>query len=186
MSVGLRITFDEYTRMVEDGAFDALRDKRIELIHGELREMTPPGPSHSEAVARLNDWSTEPPVKKIATARIQDPISAPEQDSSPHPDVAWVKKRNYADRHPLPDEVLLLIEVADSSLDSDCGEKAELYAEAGIREYWVVDLPNRMVHVFREPKDSAYSQHTTAGMNDEIRPLAHPQYPLVVAQLLGP
>ena len=54
MSVGLRITFDEYTQMVADGAFDALRDRRIELIHGELREMTPPGPDHSEAVSRLD------------------------------------------------------------------------------------------------------------------------------------
>jgi len=186
MSVGLRITFDEYTKMVEDGAFDALRDKRIELIHGELREMTPPGPTHCEAVSRLNDWSTEPPVKKIATARVQDPISVPEQDSSPEPDVAWVKKRSYGDRHPLPAEVLLLIEVADSSLDGDCGEKAELYAAAGIRDYWVVDLPNRVVHVFREPKNGVYSQHTTAGMGDEICPLANPQYPLVISRLLGP
>jgi len=186
MSVGLRISFDEYTQMVADGAFDALREKRIELIYGELREMTPPGPRHCEAVARLIDWSTEPPVKRIAMARIQDPISAPAQDSSPEPDVVWVKKRSYDDRHPMPEEVLLLIEVADSSLDGDCGEKAELYAAAGIRDYWVVDLPNRMVHVFREPKDGTYLQHTTAGMNDEILPLANPQYPLVVSRLLGP
>jgi Uma2 family endonuclease len=186
MSVGLRISFDEYTQMVEDGAFDALRDKRIELIHGELREMTPPGPSHSEAVSRLIDWSTEPPVKKIATLRTENPVSVPEQDSSPHPDVVWVKKRSYGDRHPLPAEVLLLIEVADSSLDGDCSEKADLYAAAGIRDYWVVDLPNRVVHVFREPKDGAYSQHSTARMGDEICPLANPQYPLSVSMLLGP
>jgi Uma2 family endonuclease len=186
MSVGLRVTFDEYTRMVEDGAFDALRDKRIELIHGELREMTPPGPSHSETVMRLMEWSMEPSVTKIARPRSENPIAAPDLESAPQPDVAWLEKRSYGDRHPLPAEVLLLIEVADSSLDDDCGEKAELYAAAGIRDYWVVDLPNRVLHVFREPKDGAYSQHTIAKMGEEVRPLAHPQYPLSVSNLLGP
>ena len=98
MSVGLRITFDEYTRMVADGAFDALRDRRIELIHGELREMTPPGPDHSGTVTRLIDWSTEPPLKKVIQLRIQDPIAIPELDSAPQPDVAWVKLRDFRDR----------------------------------------------------------------------------------------
>lgn len=186
MSVGLRITFDEYQRMVEAGAFDSLRGHRIELIYGELREMTPPGPTHSEAVLRLTEWSTEPAVKKIARARIENPIAAPDMDCSPQPDITWVQKRSYGDRHPLPDEVLLLIEVADTSLDQDCGEMAELYASAGIRDYWVVDLPNRVVHVFREPRAGVYSQRTVARMGDEIRPLAHPQYPLSVSALLGP
>jgi len=186
MSVGLRISYDEYARMVEDGAFDALRDKRIELIHGELCSMTPPGPTHSGAVAKLTDWSTEPPVKKIAKARVQDVVAIPELDSAPQPDVFWVKRQFDDHQHPLPSDVLLLIEVADSSLDGDCGEKAELYAAAGIRDYWVVDLPNRVVHVFREPKNDVYSQHTTAGMGDEICPLANPQYPLVISRLLGP
>jgi Uma2 family endonuclease len=74
----------------------------------------------------------------------------PELDSAPQPDVAGVKVRTYRDRHPLPDEVLLLIEVADSSVDSDCGEKAALYAAAGIQDYWVVSLPERLIHVFRQ------------------------------------
>lgn len=186
MSVGLRISFDEYEQMVAGGAFDALRDRRIELIYGELREMTPPGPTHSEVVSRLTDWSTEPEVKRIAKARIQDPIASPELDSSPQPDVAWVVKRSYGDRHPLPSEVLLLIEVADSSLDEDCGEMAELYAAAGIQDYWVVDLQNRVVHVFRKPLANLYAQRTQARLGDEIRPLAHPQYPLSVSDLLGP
>jgi hypothetical protein len=64
MSVALRISFDEYTQMVADGAFDALRDRRIELIHGKLRATTPPGPDHSGTVSRLNSWSHEPPVKR--------------------------------------------------------------------------------------------------------------------------
>jgi Uma2 family endonuclease len=186
MSVALRISFDEYTQMVADGAFDALRDRRIELIHGELREMTPPGPDHSEAISRLNDWSTATAIKNLVKIRTENPIGIPELDSAPHPDVAWVKVRTYRDRHPLPDEVLLLIEVADSSIESDCGEKAELYAAAGIQDYWVVSLPERLVHVFRRPKSGTYEEHSTAQFGDEVRPLAFPQFALSVSELLGP
>lgn len=185
MSVALRITFDEYMEMIADGAFDALRDRRIELIHGELRAMTPPGPSHSGTVSRLIGWSTEPPIKKRVEIRIQDPIAIPQFDSAPQPDVAWVKLRDYRDRHPLPSEVLLLIEVADSSLESDCGEKAELYASAGIQDYWVVSLPERVIHIFRRPQDGAFAEHTIARFGDELRPLAYPKYSLSVTELLG-
>jgi Uma2 family endonuclease len=156
------------------------------LIHGELREMTPPGPDHSEAVSRLTDWSTDSAIKKLAKIRIQDPVGIPELDSAPQPDVVWVKVRNYRDRHPLPAEVLLLIEVADSSLDSDCGEKAALYAAAGIQDYWVVSLPERKVHVYRQPRDGTYEDHHTAGFGDELHPLAFPQFALSIADLLGP
>jgi Uma2 family endonuclease len=186
MSVALRITFDEYMQMIADGAFDALRDRRIELIHGELREMTPPGPDHSEAVSRLADWSAELIVKKLARVRTENPIGIPNLDSAPQPDVAWVQVRTYRDRHPLPHEVLLLIEVADSSMDSDCGEKANLYAAAGIQDYWVVSLPERVVHVFRQPGGGAYGEHTVAGFGNELHPLAFPQFALSVSDLLGP
>jgi Uma2 family endonuclease len=185
MSVGLRITFDEYMEMIADGAFDALRNRRIELIHGELREMNPPGPDHSEAVSRLIHWSTEPSIKKQVRIRIQDPIGIPALDSAPQPDVVWVKVRDYRDRHPLPAEVLLLVEVADSSLDSDCGEKAQLYAAAGIQDYWVVSLPEPLIHVFRQPKDGAFQDHHTVGFGETLRPLAYPQFALSVTELLG-
>jgi len=186
MSVGLRITFDEYRRMVADGAFDALRDRRIELIHGELREMTPPGPDHSEAVSRLNLWSAELALKKLIKLRTENPIGIAEQDSAPEPDVAWVKVRDYRDRHPIPAEVLLLIEGADSSLEFDCGEKANLYALAGVQDYWVVSLLERLVHVFRQPKAGTYADHTTAGFGETLKPLAFPQFALSVSELLGP
>src|SRR5687767_2793427 len=114
MSVALRISFDEYMQMIADDAFDALRDRRIELINGELREMTPPGPDHSEAITRLDEWSIEARLKKLVRVRTENPIAIPEHDSAPQPDVTWVKVRPYRDRHPLPEEVLLLIEVADS------------------------------------------------------------------------
>jgi Uma2 family endonuclease len=186
MSVALRITFDEYTKMVADGAFDALRDRRIELINGELREMSPPGPDHSEVVSRLDLWGAELAIKRLVKTRTENPIAIPELDSAPQPDVVWVKVRSYRDRHPLPDEVLLLIEVADSSVESDCGEKAALYAAAGIQDYWVVSLPERRVHVFRRPREGAYDDHTTAKFGEEVHPLSFPQFSLSVSELLGP
>jgi Uma2 family endonuclease len=186
MSVGLRLTFAEYERLVRDGAFTSLGDCRIELIHGELREKMPPGPDHSETVSRLTTWSAELAIKKLTKIRIQDPVGMPELDSAPEPDVVWTKVRDYRDRHPLPAEVLLLIEVADSSLDSDCGEKAELYAAAGIQDHWVVSLPERLIHVYRQPTGGTYSEHHMHGMGDVLHPLAAPQFALNVAELLGP
>jgi len=186
MSVGLRLTFAEYERLVKDGAFTSLRDRRIELIHGELREKMPPGPDHSEVVSRLNEWSLELVAKKLARIRIQDPVGMPELDSAPDPDVVWAKARDYRDRHPLPPEVLLLIEVADSSLESDCGEKADLYAAAGIQDYWVVSLPVRLVHVYRKPTGGAFTEHHTHGIGEILHPLAALQFALSVAELLGP
>jgi Uma2 family endonuclease len=186
MSVALHLSFSEYEQMVADGAFNALRDRRIELIYGELRGMNPPGPDHSEAVSRLDDWSIEARIKKLIKLRVQDPIGIPELDSAPQPDLVWVKVRTFRDRHPLPNEVLLLIEVADSSLDYDCGTKAELYAAAGIQDYWVVSLPERLVHIYRKPEQGCYRDHTTAGMGSTVRPLALPQFELSVSELLGP
>lgn len=185
MSVGLRITLDECMEMIADGAFNALRDRRIELIHGELRERSVPQPVHCDTVSRLLAWSADPNVTKLLRVRIQNPIGIPEFDSAPQPDVAWVKVREYRDRHPLPSEVLLLIEVADSSLDSDCGEKAELYAAAGIQDYWVVSLPERLIHVFRDPQGGVYREHRQAGFGEELRPLAFPKFSLSVTDLLG-
>jgi len=185
MSVGLRLTFAEYERLVKDGAFDSLGDRRIELIHGELREKMPPGPDHSETVSRLTAWSAEAIIKKLTKVRIQDPVAIPDLDSAPEPDLVWVKVRDYRNQHPLPSDVLLLIEVADSSLESDCGEKADLYAAAGIQDFWVVSLPELLVHVYRQPRDGAFTEHHTHGVGEVLHSLAFPEFALHVAELLG-
>lgn len=185
MSVALRISFDEYMQMIADGAFDALRDRRIELIHGELREMTPPGPDHSGAIDWIMEWSVLNPPRDKVTVRIQNPIALPNFDSAPQPDIVWAKRREYRDRHPLPEELLLVIEVADSSLDSDCGEKADLYAAAGIADYWVVSLQERTIHVFRSPGTGGFAERRIAKFGEELRPLAFPNVRLSVADLFS-
>ena len=183
MSIALRISFDEYQQMIADGAFDALRDRRIELIHGELREMTPPGPDHSGAIDWINEWSVLCPPRGQVTVRVQNPIAIPDSDSAPQPDIVWARRRDYRDRNPLPDEVLLLIEVAHSSLDFDCGEKADLYAEAMIQDYWVVNVQDRVIHVFRQPAGGKYTQQQTVRFGDELRPLAFPGVRLNLTEL---
>jgi Uma2 family endonuclease len=151
-SVALRLTLDEFNRMAADGAFDELRTRRIELISGELREVTPPGPAHAQAVARLSRWSTNQVSESQATVRVKDPIEIPDHDSAPQPDVVWVKPKDYGKQHPQPKDILLVIEVADSSVAEDLGESAELYAKAGIKDYWVVNVPDFTIEVFRSPK----------------------------------
>ncbi|MEX2173736.1 MAG: Uma2 family endonuclease [Pirellulaceae bacterium] len=183
MSVGLHITYEDYLHMIEAGAFDTMREKRIELIHGELREMAPPGPSHSELVSRLTHWSVLKPPPDRVKVRIQDPIGIPELDSGPQPDIVWAQPKSYDDHHPLPDEVLLVIEVADSSLAFDCGAKANLYAAGGIADYWVVDVQQRTVHLFRQPGKRGYGQRLTYKEGQQLSPLAFPQVAIDLSEL---
>jgi Uma2 family endonuclease len=185
MSVALHITFDDYLHMIESGAFDTMREKRIELIRGELREMSPPGPSHSELVSRMNHWSVLKPPPDRVKVRIQDPIGIPELDSAPQPDIVWARPQSYDDHHPLPAEVYLVVEVADSSLESDCGEKADLYAAGGIVDYWVVDVQDQVVHVFRQPTKDGYSQRTTRQQGEHLSPLAFPNVTIDLSQLFA-
>src|SRR5262245_19279705 len=113
MSTLLKLTLADFEQMVASGAFDWLGDRRVELIYGEIREMTPPGPSHSEAVSRLTRWSIARSDERRVVVRIQDPIGIPELDSQPQPDVVWVVAKSYSKAHPRPKDVLLVVEVAD-------------------------------------------------------------------------
>jgi Uma2 family endonuclease len=185
MSVALHITFDDYLHMIEAGAFDTMRGKRIELIRGELREKMPAGPSHSELVSRINRWSVLSPPPDRVNVRIQDPVGIPPLDSAPEPDIVWAKPKSYDDHHPLPKDVFLVVEVADTSLAYDCGEKAELYAEAGIADYWVVDVQRRIVHVFRKPTKKGYSDERVCKPGQELSPLAFPDVTIDLKKLFS-
>src|SRR5687768_7856383 len=104
MNVALRLTFDEYMQMIAAGAFDTLRDRRIELIHGELCTMTSPRPDHSGAIDWFTEWSVLSPPRGKVTVRVQNPIAIPELDSALQPDILWAKRGDYREHHPLPDE----------------------------------------------------------------------------------
>lgn len=102
-------------------------------------------------------------------------VDLPEIGSRPEPDVFWVHRRRYRDRHPNAGNIVLAIEEADSSLEYDLGEKAQLYAESGLVEYWVIDAPNHRVHVMREPTGSGYQSLAVFETGDVVSPLIHPE-----------
>jgi Uma2 family endonuclease len=183
MSTVAHISCDEYERMVDAGVFDPRDRRRLEFIRGEIREMSPISPLHADMVDRVADWSFASTGRDKVRVRIQSPIRLPGVESVPEPDVVWALQRDYSRRHPGPDDVLLLIEVAESSLQYDLGEKADLYAAAGIRDYWVVDLVARRVVVHRDPADGRYRTLEAFSGEDAVRPLAFPEITLRPAAL---
>lgn len=185
MSTIARFSLAEYDRMIACGAFDAGKPRRLELIQGEIREVTPPGPEHEASVDWLAEWSIENAPKRKAQVRVQNSIGLPEIETAPQPDVAWVVRRDYRRRRPLSSEVLLLIEVSDSTLEYDRGEKARLYAEAGIADYWIVNIPARAIEVHREPQRGRYRSVTVYSGDDEIHPLSFPKLTLRPGDLWG-
>lgn len=181
MSTVARLTLEQYERMIASGVFDPRDGNRIELIRGELRKMSPIGPDHDDAVDFLTEWSVQSKPKGVRV-RIQSTVALPLLHSAPHPDVAWLA-RKLSGRRPQPADVFLIIEVAHSSLKYDRGEKARLYAKSGIRDYWVVNLPDRCVEVYREPLRARYQSLTTYARGEQVRLLAFPDVALDVTSL---
>jgi Uma2 family endonuclease len=180
-----RISVDEYDRMIRRGVFDGVNRRRIELIYGELRDMTPIGPSHAFVVDLLNRWSVKHVPEDQTLVRIQNSIEMLDLASVPEPDVAWVVNGRYDERHPNPKEVLLVIEVADSSLTIDMQDKAILYATAKIADYWVVDLVNLCVQVLRDPYRGRYRSRRTFHPGNTIWPLAFERLKFPVSLLFA-
>lgn len=149
-----RFTVDDFMRMAEAGIL--CDDDRVELINGEVRVMSPVGPSHGAVLNRLTMLFSPKLVGK-AIVSIQNPVQL-DDFSEPLPDfvIARFREDYYALAHPSPDDVLLLIEVADSSLPYDRGEKRARYAQAGIPEYWVIDIPHRRVFQYVAPEGIDY------------------------------
>ena len=157
--------------MIAAGAFGPIR-RRLELVQGEIREMNSMGSLHEVIVDKLNEWSIKHLPSGLAWVRVQNSIGLPELDSAPEPDIAWVARRDYSKARPVAADVLLVIEVAESSLKYDRGEKADLYATAGIRDYWLVNLVNRTLEIRREPAGRQYGQLTTLHGDQSVSPLA--------------
>ncbi|MBS0266129.1 MAG: Uma2 family endonuclease [Planctomycetes bacterium] len=184
MSTMTRITIADYDRMIAKGDFEGESVRpRLELIEGEILTMSPIGPSHENLVDLLTEWSLTNLPRDLVRVRIQNSIGIPSLDSAPQPDIAWVKRDDYSSGRPQPAAVLGIIEVADSSLDYDRGTKARLFATGGIVDYWVVNIPDRCVEVFRQPRDGEYRSHECFKPGDEIQPLAFPAVNFPVAPL---
>jgi Uma2 family endonuclease len=181
-----RFTLDEYHRMGEVGILH--EDDRVELIEGEIVEMTPIGSRHAATVARIHHFfSTR--LADRGVVWVQNPLLLPRFESEPQPDVILLAHRSdfYASALPEPPDVQLLLEVADSSLAYDRRTKLPLYARAGVAEAWLVDLSGvvHRVEVHRGPGEAGYHDVSIPGAEERFAPLAFPDLTVTVRDLLG-
>ena len=181
MSIASKITGAEFDSMVDRGAFDGLKPRKIELIRGELRFMNPAGPVHDDYIDYLTRWSTDSTTSKIANIRVQCGFVC--DDDRPEPDVLWVKPRRYGRTRPTASDVILLIEVSDSSLVSDLREKSDVYAESGVAEYWVVDIPGSRIHVMTKSDGKHYHIIEVVVPPTPLSPKCRPEAFLNTAEL---
>jgi Uma2 family endonuclease len=174
-------SIQDYHQMIETGL---LNERKVELICGEIIEMSPEGAPHSSYCGEIGEY-----LRKIlgdrAKVREAHPITL-SNSSEPEPDLAIVKIRStlYRDRHPYPEDIFWVIEIANSTVAKDIGMKKDLYADAGIEEYWVLNLPESVLLVFRDLTISGY-QSTTSFTSGMISPLAFPDVSIDIQKLLA-
>lgn len=178
------ITVAEFHRMGDVGIFAP--DERVELLDGRLIAVPPMTPVHAYSVRRV-DAVLQRRFAKLALVSVQLPIVLDDW-SEPLPDVALIAlpEERYLHAHPTPEEVLLLVEVAQSSLRYDAGPKLRAYARRGVREYWIVDLAHRRIDVYRDPQGEGYVVHLTFERGGSVAPLAFPAEPIAVDEVLSP
>lgn len=170
----------EYERMIDAGLF---RGERVELWRGVIVTMSPQKSPHAAAVQKLTKlFVLTLSATNRADVRVQLPLALSD-DSEPEPDLAIVSPADYRDAH--PPTALLVIEVADTSLEDDRGCKADDYAAAGIAEYWVVDVRGRTIEVHREPSPRGYRTRVTYGARDVCVPAAFADLHVPVADVVG-
>jgi len=168
--------------MVETGILQ--EDDRVELLDGEIVEMSPIGPRHNTVVDRLNRFFTKLSGYEFI-CRTQGSISMP-GDSEPEPDIVLLRYREDEYEHalPTPDDVLLIIEVAESSVDKDRETKRDLYAAAGIVEYWVLDLQANALLVYRDLSGDNYRHLEVMSRDQSAQPSALPDVNLNISDVL--
>jgi Uma2 family endonuclease len=174
-----RWTRTDMGKLLEMGLLD---DCRYELIRGEIIAKMPQKPSHSVIITRL--FRVLIAVFGVEYLRPQLPIALSDEDE-PEPDIAvtTLDTDEYETRHPEPSEVKLVVEVSLTTLRDDLGIKAELYAQAGILEYWVLDVESRKLHVHRRPSGQQWGVITVLADTESVAPLAAPDGTIAVADL---
>ncbi len=178
-----RLSVADYYRMGEAGVFAP--DARVELIEGEVIDMAPIGSKHGSVVKRLVALMTSTLGSRVIVA-VQDPLHLGDL-SEPEPDLMLLKPRDdfYAEAHPGAAEVLLLIEVADTSARYDREIKLPLYARHAVPEVWIVDLEARLVRFYSAPAGDAYGQSSTTATPGRTPIAALPGSEIDLSQILG-
>jgi Uma2 family endonuclease len=173
---------DEYHAMIKSGVF--AEDDRLELIDGEIFTMSPIGPTHAGRVNRLNRFFVQR-FGDRALVSIQNPIWLGPH-SEPQPDVAVLRWRDddYTESHPTADDVLLLVEVSESSADYDRNVKVPLYARSGVLEAWLIALDSKWIEVYAEPSPVGYRVMRRVLPGESLAPKALPDALLLVDDIL--
>lgn len=174
-------TIDEYHQMIAAGILD---NRRVELLKGEIVEMSPEGEPHAYFSSEAGEYLIKL-LGELAMVRLDKPITLPNA-SEPEPDIAIVQRlgREYLVHHPYPENIFWLIEYANSSLEKDLEIKSKIYAEVNIVEYWVVNLNKRQLVVFRHPQDGEYSSKSTL-IDGTIYSIAFPDIAISVSAIIS-
>jgi Uma2 family endonuclease len=178
-----RFTVVELLRLAEIGFLGI--DERVELIQGEIVEMSPISQGHASSVMRLTSLLSRE-FGRQALLNVQNPVQL-DDDTLPQPDVALLRPQDdfYSRRHPGPEDILLLIEVSDTTLSYDRRVKTALYGAAGVLEYWIINLPKQVIEVYREPRPNGYRTAMTYAPGETLSPLAFVDVVLSVDDVLG-
>lgn len=176
-------TVAEYDRMGETGILT--EDDRVELVEGEIIEMSPIGERHAACVDALAELFREQLQRRVIV-RVQNPIQLG-SFSEPQPDVALLKRRAdfYRRAHPTPDDVLLVVEVAETTIEYDRQIKVPLYARAGIAEVWIVNLVDEQIEIYAQPAGDAYQSRREARRGETIESPTAFDVTLRVDDILG-
>jgi hypothetical protein len=176
-----QFSVEEFQKLGDAGIFT--EDDRVELLNGDIILMAPIGIRHIKAVRRLNKTLNRL-FADHCTVDVQNPVTI-DGHSQPLPDILLLREdANERDTAPLPEDVLLLVEVADASLVYDETDKRAAYARNGIAEYWIVDLTSNVLHVFRDSDGHGYHTKITVRPGESIAPLAFADIPVAVNDVL--
>lgn len=182
-TVQLRFSVEDYYRLIELGM---LRDvERAEIIEGELIKRMPTGKRHASCVKRLDEFLRDI-LGKTVTYSVQDPVRL-DEFNEPMPDLALLKRREdfYLEKQAMGEDVLLIVEVSDTTLDYDRNRKIPLYAKVRIPEVWIVNLQNGTIEVHTQPGDYSYSLVKVLRRGEEVKSETLPEISLRVDEILG-
>jgi Uma2 family endonuclease len=179
VSTSVKWSIDDYHLMIESGV---LNNRSVELIEGEIVQVSPESPLH-----RFTNDSVAEYLRKLLQdqAKIFEAHPITLKNSEPEPDIAVVHlpDTNYLNRHPYPEDIYWLIEISHTTLEDDLNRKKRVYASAGINEYWIIDLKNTELIVFRQPSNNDYQSKDTFN-EGEINIVAFPNIKVAVGALL--
>ena len=178
-----KLTVDDYYRMVDAGILG--EDDRVELIDGEIIDMAPIGVGHASVVSRITR-ALVIACGDRAVVSVQNPVRL-DDSNEPQPDFAVLRPRVdfYETRHPGPADVLLLVEVSDTSFRYDSTVKLPIYAQAGIAEVWIVDLRDRVVQTYQRPSGARFTQDSSHRSGVTLRLTAAPDIAVEVEDMIG-